>query len=176
MNFTWTDVKNFSYILLINILCIINDITILIFNTVGTLTKKGFEYCGRHRIITDKNTDEAYLERYYLLLKDRKDFPFNIFIHKFLKSDPDHLHDHPWPYFTCILRGGYFEHTPAGKFWRSPFTCKCNKATDLHKIELDPNVENCWTLFIPGKKERDWGFKTDDGWIPNDEYTNKKDD
>ena len=31
-----------------------------------------------------------------IYFKDRKDFPFNIFLHKFLKSDPDDLHDHPW--------------------------------------------------------------------------------
>ena len=61
---------------------------------------------GRHRIIYDRLSNEPYLERYYLLFKDRKWFPFNIFIHKILKSDLDDLHDHPWPYFTLILKGG----------------------------------------------------------------------
>ena len=49
----------------------------------------------RHRIINDRIDMEPYLERYYLFLKDREDFPFNIFLHKFIKSDPYELHDHP---------------------------------------------------------------------------------
>ena len=67
---------------------------------------------GRHRVIMDRQSDEPYLERYYVFLKDRTWFPFNIFVHKFLKSDRDHLHDHPWPYFTLILKGGYYEWVP----------------------------------------------------------------
>ena len=165
----------FFYSLLGNISKIISVVTETTLSFIGNVTKKGFGYCNRHRIIKDKDTDEAYLERYYLFLRNRTYFPFNIFVHKFLKSDPDDLHDHPWPYFTCILRGGYFEHTPGGKFLRSPFTCRCGKSTDLHRIELDPSAGDCWTLFIPGKKTRDWGFLTDDGWISNEKYTNKVD-
>ena len=67
---------------------------------------------GRKRIVMDRQNDEPYLERYYLFLKDRKRFPFNVFLHKFLKSDPDDVHDHPWPYATLILKGGYHEWTP----------------------------------------------------------------
>jgi len=149
---------------------IISHITNKTIEITGSVVKKAFQRCNRHRIIKDKDTDEAYLERYYLCLKDRTDFPFNIFIHKFLKSDPDDLHDHPWSYFTCILRGGYLEHTPSGKFWRGPFTCKCGAPNDLHRIELNPQAGECWTLFIPGKKIRKWGFMTDDGWIQHENY------
>ena len=67
---------------------------------------------GRKRIVMDRQNDEPYLERYYLFLKDRQRFPFNVFLHKFLKSDPDDVHDHPWPYATLILKGGYYEWTP----------------------------------------------------------------
>jgi len=145
---------------------IFSTFLLFIMETTDSLLKK----YKRHRIIKDRITNEAYLERYYLFLKDRQDFPFNIFLHKFLKSDPDDLHDHPWDYFTFILRGGYYEHTPKGKTWRRPFTFKCGKATDLHRIELDPDVPDCWTLFIPMKKKREWGFKKDGEWINNEEY------
>jgi len=67
---------------------------------------------GRYRLILDRQSKDPYLERYYLFLKDRKKFPFNVFIHKFLKSDPDDLHDHPWPFMSIILRGGYYEWVP----------------------------------------------------------------
>ena len=62
------------------------------------------EYLGRRRVINDREDNEPYLERYYIFLKDRKTFPFNIFIHRFLKSDPDDLHDHPWEFRTIILK------------------------------------------------------------------------
>ena len=74
------------------------------------------QYFGRHRIINDRSDQEPYLERFYIFLKERDNFPFNIFLHKFLKSDPDDLHDHPWSYRTIILWGGYWEYTDKGKF------------------------------------------------------------
>ena len=41
--------------------------------------------CGRKRIILDRESNEPYLERYYLFLTERESFPFNIFIiHPFL--------------------------------------------------------------------------------------------
>ena len=57
---------------------------------------KALDKLGRKRIIMDRVNNDPYLERYYLFLKDRKRFPFNIFLHKFLKGDPDDVHDHPW--------------------------------------------------------------------------------
>ena len=41
--------------------------------------KKLMTWLGRYRIINDRQTGEPYLERYYLFLKDRNKFPFNIF-------------------------------------------------------------------------------------------------
>ena len=38
---------------------------------------------GRKRIIMDRICNEPLLTRYYLFLKDRKHFPFNIFLHKY---------------------------------------------------------------------------------------------
>ena len=128
----------------------------------------------RYRLINDRQDKEPYLERYYLFLKDRKDFPFNIFLHKFLKSDPDDLHDHPWSYSTFILSGGYWEYTSEGKFWRGPLSFIQKEATSLHRVELEPSVGNCWTLFCPGKRTRKWGFKTENGWVENNEYLNNK--
>ena len=82
---------------------------------------------GRKRIVYDRIDNEPYLERYYLFLKDRGEhFPFNIFLHKFLKSDIDDLHDHPWPYATLILRGGYWE-------WRPQFDADGKKIGEIAK-------------------------------------------
>lgn len=134
---------------------------------------------GRKRIVMDRVNNEPYLERYYLFLKDRKRFPFNVFLHKFLKSDPDDVHDHPWPYATVILKGGYWEWIPqfnsAGEKcneiakWRGPGHFRTCSANSYHRIELDPEIET-WTLFMPGPQQRDWGFLTRRGWVPHAEY------
>jgi hypothetical protein len=137
---------------------------------------------GRKRIVMDRQNDEPYLERYYLFLKDRKRFPFNVFLHKFLKSDPDDVHDHPWPYATLILKGGYWEWVPFFKDgikvaeiakWRGPGHFRICSATSYHRIELDPKV-TAWTLFMPGPQKREWGFLVNNQWTHNDKYLTEK--
>jgi hypothetical protein len=133
----------------------------------------------RKRIVMDRVNNEPYLERYYLFIKDRKRFPFNVFLHKFLKSDPDDVHDHPWSYATLILKGGYWEWIPQFNSqgqkiaeiakWRGPGHFRVSSATSYHRVELDPSVE-CWTLFMPGPQTREWGFLTRQGWVQHEQY------
>lgn len=130
---------------------------------------KLLERLGRKRIILDRESNEPYLTRYYLFLRDRKWFPFNIFVHNFHKSDPDDLHDHPWPFITIILKGGYWEHTPKGKFWRGAGTINWAGSKSLHRVELEPGVDT-WTLFIPGPTVREWGFIDKGIWKRHDQY------
>lgn len=146
------------------------------------MIKKLMQWLGRHRIILDRQSNEPLVERYYVFLKDRTWFPFNIFVHKFLKSDPDHLHDHPWPYFTLILKGGYYEWVPYydkdnNKMteickWRGVGHFRICKATSYHRIDLNPAV-TAWTLFIPGPQKREWGFLVRNKWIHNNDYLAK---
>jgi hypothetical protein len=138
---------------------------------------------GRKRIVMDRVENEPYLERYYLFLKDRERFPFNIFLHKFLKSDPDDVHDHPWPYATVILKGGYWEWVPVFdtvgrkigevQHWRKPGHFRTCSASSFHRIELDPDV-TCWTLFMPGPKQRDWGFMVKNKWVQWEQYLKQR--
>lgn len=140
---------------------------------------KMLDRMGRKRIVMDRINNEPYLERYYLFLKDRKWFPFNVFLHRFLKSDPDDVHDHPWPYATLILKGGYYEWIPQFNsknekiaeiaVWRGPGSFRVCGASSYHRIELDPDVE-CWTLFMPGPQKREWGFLSGGEWIQHDQY------
>jgi hypothetical protein len=143
-------------------------------NYVFKLFLSGLDKLGRKRIIKDRIDDEDYLERYYLFLKNRKTFPFNIFLHKFLKSDDEELHDHPWSFTTIILSGGYWEHSLYGKTWHGPGSIIHKQATDLHRLELDPDVSDTWTLFIPGKRCRNWGFQTAEGWINEKDYLEER--
>ena len=138
---------------------------------------------GRKRVVMDRTCDEPLLTRYYLFLKDRKRFPFNVFLHNFHKGDPGDVHDHPWPYATLILKGGYWEWLPqfnskgekVGELatWRGPGHFRVCGAKSYHRIELDPSVD-CWTLFMPGPQQRDWGFLVKNKWVQNEEYLKAK--
>lgn len=146
---------------------------------------------GRKRVILDRDGVSPYLDRYYVFLKDRNKFPFNVFLHNFLRSDPDDQHDHPWSWWgTIILKGGYWEwlltYDEKGavigehKVWRGPGTIRFKPGSTYHRIELDPNVD-CWTLFIPGPQAGDWGFLTHKNWkldtfkwIRFDQYVDKR--
>ena len=142
------------------------------------------ENCDRKRIIMDRQCNEPLLTRYYLFLKERKRFPFNVFLHKFHKGDPGDVHDHPWPYATLILKGGYYEYTPnfeygkmvgETKHWRGPGHFRICSSNSYHRIELVPGI-TAWTLFMPGPQTREWGFLVNNRWIHNDNYleTNKQ--
>jgi hypothetical protein len=142
---------------------------------------------GRYRLIPDRQTGEDYMHRYYLFLKDRTKFPFNVTLHKIVKSDDPIFHDHPWSYMTVILKGGYWEHTPVfnndGKKiaefqkWRGPGSVIIRKAKDYHWLELDESVGPVTTLFFMGSQQREWGFLVDSTkrkshWIQWEHYLN----
>ena len=141
------------------------------------------ESIGRKRIIMDRQCNEPLLTRYYLFLKDRKAFPFNVFLHKFHKGDPGDQHDHPWPYATLILKGGYYEWTPIfsddgsmvgeTRYWRGPGHFRICSSDSYHRIEIVEGLTP-WTLFMPGPHKREWGFLVNNKWIHNDSYLKLK--
>jgi hypothetical protein len=145
---------------------------------------KSMSKLGRYRLIPDRQSNEDYMHRYYLFLKDRVSFPFNLLLHKIVRSDDPVYHDHPWPYTTIVLWGGYWEHTPEingegiiiahHKTWRGPGSVISRKAHEYHWLELDNN-KPAITLFIPKKRISKWGFFVDDGtgkgtWVPHESY------
>jgi hypothetical protein len=145
----------------------------MILQKIKDLSLNWLERHDRKRIIMDRQCDEPLLTRYYLFLKDRKRFPFNIFLHKFHKGDPGDVHDHPWPYFTLILAGGYYEWVLSGNVevrkWRGPGHFRFCSANSYHRIELKEGITP-WTLFMPGPQTREWGFLVNNKWIHNDNY------
>jgi hypothetical protein len=122
---------------------------------------------GRYRLIPDRQTGEDYMHRYYLFLKDRTWFPFNVTLHKIVRSDDPIMHDHPWSYMTIVLKGGYWEHTPVcnkdGKMfaefqtWRGPGSIIKRSAGEYHWLELEEG-KPATTLFFMGRQQREWGF------------------
>lgn len=64
-------------------------------------------------------------------------------------------HDHPWSFVTLILRGGYLEWTPSGKFYRPPGSVLHREAEFAHNV-ITGGV--CWSLVVTGPKRREWQF------------------
>lgn len=118
------------------------------------------------------DTENPYLLRWFIIPRNRF---FNIYLHKFCRSDDDRaLHDHPW-LFNCsiLIDGAYYEHFLNGKkkFRRagtlSGLKFRFGKAP--HRVQLLENsfttLENpCWTIFITGPRVREWGFYCPKGW------------
>ena len=105
--------------------------------------------------------ENPYLRRWFLIPWNRR---FNVYLHKFLRSDDDRaLHDHPFDNVSILLRGSYLEHTPEGTFRRSAPAFVRRTAEQSHRIELIDG-KHVWTLFVTGRKVREWGFHCEKSW------------
>jgi hypothetical protein len=58
------------------------------------------------KTIIERDDGIAYLIRVTLISIGKW---FSIKLHNILQSDDACLHDHPWPFISIILRGGYYE-------------------------------------------------------------------
>jgi hypothetical protein len=128
------------------------------------------------RVIADREGKDVYLLRYYLHPRWMTLGMFRVVLHRFMRSDAveDGLHDHPWPYITIILQGGYIEHTPKGAFLRKKGQVLFRRAKSLHRVELLNDGVPVYTLFIMGPRWRSWGFKIGDQWYPWREWIEKR--
>lgn len=125
---------------------------------------------GRKRVISS----DDYMWRHYILFvgqefdggTEKTEHRFNAFLHNIRGSDEPTYHDHPWPYFTIILSGGYWEHTPIidaegiviadSKKWYGPGSFRYAAPSHFHWLELGPT--STWTLFFRFKRVQEWGF------------------
>lgn len=118
-----------------------------------------------------------YLLRWFVIPRNKF---FNIYLHKFLRSDDDRaLHDHPWVNFSWLLKGQYTEHTIAdGGIHRRQRRTAGDWVFRLsgklaHRIEV--GEVSCWTLFITGPRYREWGFHCPSGWVHWQDFTAEND-
>ncbi len=100
-------------------------------------------------------------------------------IHEILRSDNERdLHDHPWPYLTIILKGGYTEYVPYGQgeigTWYGAGSVLLRMPWHKHRLEL-PAGATATTLFITGPKFQTWGFHTEQGKVDYTAYDQWKD-
>lgn len=101
----------------------------------------------------------------------------SICLHQIHRSDEDEdCHDHPFDFWSLILRGGYWEHQQNGaRTWHGPCSFLRRKAEDRHRLELKPGL-TAWTLCIKFARnpEREWGFWRGETFIPWRQYIKSK--
>jgi hypothetical protein len=145
------------------------------------------------RAIIRSEDGDPYLIRYTLLWTPW----FRLYAHHILRSDEDRdMHCHPWAFVSLVLAGGYREHRPVLRIDGKDVRCSCittnnddetygcprrplsiafRRAEDMHRVELfqkDSREIPAWTLVACGRKKREWGFMTPDGWVPWHQYLN----
>jgi hypothetical protein len=162
-------------------------------NLIELLLKPIIWFCiktGRVFNITGTGPDtDIYLIRYYVFQNKY----FNVFIHIFLRSDRDDMHDHPWNFGTYVVRGAYKEQVP-DPIEGSPDNLKINnrsvnenrwatrKATQLHRVIVSKELtfaqrdQGTMTVCFTGRTRRDWGFVKDGQWVFWKKYLGLPDD
>lgn len=106
---------------------------------------------------------------------------FALCLHWIYEPDDDRWpHDHPANFWTFILRGGYEErvftrgwngavrvHSPSRMTWHR-FSVHKMPVSKAHWITvLKPRTV---TLVLFGRRQRNWGFWTHQGFVPYQEY------
>lgn len=127
--------------------------------------------------------ESVYMERYWLWGLDyyswfAKLTGYSLRLHYIRRPDRDrHLHDHPWPFTSVVLRGNYLERMPFNHLqihdaYSQPGMfneeyCETIERTqgsiasrNIHQRHTIAHVSpgGVWTLFISGKKRQMWGF------------------
>lgn len=104
---------------------------------------------------------DPYMLRWWLIPRNEV---FNVYYHVIRHDDDDRaLHDHPWPSFSVLVRGGLCEITPDGAVTHEAGACVYRGPDHAHRLEL-VGGEAAETLFITGPRVRDWGFHCPQGW------------
>jgi hypothetical protein len=125
-----------------------------------------WQLCTRFDIPDRENSSATYLTRWRIIQTPW----FGIYLHCIRTIDKDDaLHDHPWPFVSIILRGGYLEERPTHAKRRGFLSIAFRKATDLHRIVMLTRTPT-WTLVFAGPRKRRWGFQTENGWVNYREY------
>lgn len=113
----------------------------------------------RRREISD-HRGGVYLRRWTLL-----ETPwFAFYLHKMLGPDADRwLHDHPFRFLSVVLRGGYDEEVHAEGNEERVRWFSVKGSSTFHRI-VRLHRRPTWTLVLRGRRHKEWGFLTPNGW------------
>lgn len=95
-----------------------------------------------------------------------------LYLHRYVRSDDEDMHCHPWPNATLLIAGWIRERRPDGSIVELiPGDVVLRMAEETHAIiECKPGTV---TLFATGRKHREWGFHTPAGFIHHHDYQGK---
>lgn len=129
-------------------------------------------------ILAKDDSGDVYLHRLRIL---QTPF-FAFYLHDLNLPDSDRdPHDHPWNFTSIILRGGYTEEVFDNQYeclegaYRKPRR-NTWKRWSIHKMTTEKahrilTVEpKTVSLVIVGRRKRDWGFWTSQGWVAWQDY------
>lgn len=132
-------------------------------------------------VVPDYDSDYDYLVRWRVIQTPW----FGIYLHRFDTPDPrPTLHDHPWPFVSFVLRGGYSEVAASrkmalrihgGQDWpyglhRRVRWVNVKRTGEFHWISHLRRVPT-WTLMFVGRRQRTWGYLDRDGtWTAFDRH------
>lgn len=132
---------------------------------------------SRMEIPSPKNSGEVYLARLRIIQTPL----FGVYLHWINEPDGFDPHDHPWNFWSLILRGGYTERIwdkpldihiggakPYNRRWNRFTWHKMNTHTAHRIVKADNGTV---TLILTGKRVGTWGFWTPNGWIEWNEYS-----
>lgn len=134
------------------------------------------------KMVLRRSDGVAYMTRWRLV---QTPF-FAVYVHRFDAPDPGvDLHDHPWPFATLVVRGGYVEEVAdvrcasipecwEEKVWRdrSVHTVGLQHAHRITSLLRLPT----WTVVVRGRSRREWGFYEPTGWVASTPYSNARRD
>lgn len=97
---------------------------------------------------------------------------FSIRLHHWIGSDdPRYMHDHPWGFFTFVIKGGYTDVTETGEEHLGAGSLTYRDAHHKHTVQTDPG--GAWTLLLVGPFKRKWGFWVDGEFVGVRKYFRK---
>jgi hypothetical protein len=108
-----------------------------------------------HKEIGWQDIGEVFFR--YTLLKTKR---FSLYLHQLDAPNwhPVGCHDHPWWFWTLLLKGGYDEKIGDTITRRLPGDLLYRKSTHSHDV-VTPYGRS-WSLVLTGPKSRDWGFQS----------------
>jgi hypothetical protein len=121
--------------------------------------------------------NDSFFQRWYLLRKNVIPGIENLYLHRFLRSDLEDVHDHPWSNASLVISGQYVEWVDSEDWTdrqtRNAGDIVIRSPEDRHAIiGVTPGT---LTLFATGPKVRDWGFWELGEFIPWQSYRAWKD-
>jgi hypothetical protein len=82
---------------------------------------------------------------------------FSIRFHRWTKSDDlRHYHDHPYNFYSILLKGSIVDRSAKGDEIRKKWRWWYCKAEHQHKVVVRESPS--WTFVVTGPRKRDWGY------------------